>query len=134
MSPEVHGAVSPRYAGTRVQRVEDGRLLIGRGGFVDDILRPGMLHACFVRSPFARARINGIDVTRVPPYERPVNMMFQSYALFPHMTVAQNVAYGLKARAVPPAAMAERVARALRLVQLAGFAGNRAEQAQVMPQ
>ena len=56
-------APAPRYAGTRVQRVEDGRLLTGRGGFVDDISRPGMLHACFVRSPFARARINGIDAS-----------------------------------------------------------------------
>ncbi|OBH38678.1 xanthine dehydrogenase [Mycobacterium sp. E342] len=54
---------APRYAGTRVQRVEDGRLLTGRGSFVDDISRPGMLHACFVRSPFARARINGIDAS-----------------------------------------------------------------------
>jgi aerobic carbon-monoxide dehydrogenase large subunit len=53
--------VAPRYAGTRVQRVEDTRLLTGRGTFVDDISRPGMLHACFVRSPFARARINSID-------------------------------------------------------------------------
>ncbi|OJZ73833.1 xanthine dehydrogenase [Mycobacterium paraffinicum] len=56
-------APAPRYAGTRVQRVEDGRLLTGRGSFVDDISRPGMLHACFVRSPFARARINGIDAS-----------------------------------------------------------------------
>ncbi|MBV9089883.1 MAG: xanthine dehydrogenase family protein molybdopterin-binding subunit [Mycobacteriaceae bacterium] len=55
------GAVASRYAGTRVQRVEDTRLLTGRGTFVDDISRPGMLHACFVRSPFARARINAID-------------------------------------------------------------------------
>lgn len=51
------------YAGTRVARVEDTRLLTGHGTFVDDITRPGMLHACFVRSPFARARINGIDAT-----------------------------------------------------------------------
>jgi aerobic carbon-monoxide dehydrogenase large subunit len=49
-----------RYAGTRVQRVEDPRLLQGRGTFVDDVVRPGMLHACFVRSPFARARIGAI--------------------------------------------------------------------------
>lgn len=55
--------VSPRYAGTRVPRVEDTRLLTGRGTFVDDVSRPGMLHACFVRSPFARARINGIDTS-----------------------------------------------------------------------
>src|SRR2546423_7334277 len=52
-----------RYIGARVHRVEDPRLLQGRGIFVDDISRPGMLHACFVRSPFARARIGGIDTT-----------------------------------------------------------------------
>lgn len=50
-----------RYAGTRMHRVEDTRLLTGRGTFVDDVTRPGMLHACFVRSPFAHATINGID-------------------------------------------------------------------------
>jgi carbon-monoxide dehydrogenase large subunit len=50
-----------RYVGTRVQRVEDARLLTGRGTFVDDVVRPGMFHAAFVRSPFARARIRGID-------------------------------------------------------------------------
>jgi carbon-monoxide dehydrogenase large subunit len=53
--------VAMRYVGTRVPRVEDNRLLTGHGTFVDDISRPGMLHACFVRSPFARAKINGID-------------------------------------------------------------------------
>jgi len=52
-----------RYAGTRVQRVEDARLLTGTGTFVDDITRPGMLHACFVRSYVARARITGIDIS-----------------------------------------------------------------------
>ncbi len=50
-----------RYVGTRINRVEDARLLTGHGTFVDDISPPGMLHACFVRSPFARARIGGID-------------------------------------------------------------------------
>ncbi|TDC70707.1 xanthine dehydrogenase family protein molybdopterin-binding subunit [Actinomadura sp. GC306] len=52
-----------RYAGTRVPRVEDARLLTGHGTFVDDVVRPGMLHACFVRSPMARARIAGIDAS-----------------------------------------------------------------------
>ena len=52
-----------RYAGSRVHRVEDARLLTGRGTFVDDIRRPGMLHACFVRSQFAHAKINGIDTS-----------------------------------------------------------------------
>src|SRR5690349_733062 len=56
-------ATAARYAGARVPRVEDGRLLTGRGTFVDDVMRPGMLHACFVRSPFARAGILGIDTT-----------------------------------------------------------------------
>ena len=52
-----------RYVGTRVPRVEDARLLTGHGTFVDDIALPGMLHACFVRSPFARAAIRGIDTS-----------------------------------------------------------------------
>jgi aerobic carbon-monoxide dehydrogenase large subunit len=52
-----------RYAGSRVNRVEDARLLTGEGTFVDDVSRPGMLHACFVRSPVARARITGIDTS-----------------------------------------------------------------------
>ncbi|PEG38074.1 xanthine dehydrogenase [Mycolicibacterium agri] len=56
-------AVATRYAGARLPRVEDNRLLTGHGTFVDDVTRPGMLHACFVRSPFARARIKRIDAT-----------------------------------------------------------------------
>jgi carbon-monoxide dehydrogenase large subunit len=52
-----------RYAGARIGRVEDARLLAGTGTFVDDVTRPEMLHACFVRSPFARARIGGIDTS-----------------------------------------------------------------------
>ncbi|HVN51916.1 MAG TPA: molybdopterin cofactor-binding domain-containing protein, partial [Acidimicrobiales bacterium] len=55
-------AGTTRYSGSRVHRVEDPRLLTGRGTFVDDVVRPGMLHACFVRSPFARARIGEIDL------------------------------------------------------------------------
>src|SRR4051794_22731390 len=52
------------YAGTRVLRVEDPRLLTGTGTYVDDVVRPGMLHACFVRSPLPRGRIVAIDVSR----------------------------------------------------------------------
>ena len=52
-----------RYAGTRVHRVEDARLLTGHGTFVDDVDRPAMLHACFVRSPYARARIVSVDTS-----------------------------------------------------------------------
>ncbi|UGQ12764.1 xanthine dehydrogenase family protein molybdopterin-binding subunit [Yinghuangia sp. ASG 101] len=59
----ISDAPAGRYTGTRVPRVEDPRLLTGTGTYVDDVVRPGMLHACFVRSPMARARINGIDVS-----------------------------------------------------------------------
>jgi carbon-monoxide dehydrogenase large subunit len=56
-------AGTTRYAGARVSRVEDARLLSGNGTYVDDVVRPGMLHACFVRSPHARARIRSIDTS-----------------------------------------------------------------------
>ncbi len=56
-------AGTTRYAGARIARVEDPRLLTGHGTYVDDVVRPGMLHACFVRSPFARARIVSIDAS-----------------------------------------------------------------------
>src|SRR5262245_52278010 len=65
--------------------------------------------------------IDGVDMTGVPPYERPVNLMFQSYALFPHMTVAQNVAYGLRKEGVPSLRIRERVAEMLALVKLEGL-------------
>jgi putrescine transport system ATP-binding protein len=68
-----------------------------------------------------RIFIDGEDMTGVPPYERPVNMMFQSYALFPHMTVEQNVAFGLKQDRVPKAEIADRVATMLELVKLSGL-------------
>ncbi len=52
--------------------------------------------AGFERPTEGRIYLDGVDITDMPPYERPINMMFQSYALFPHMTVAQNIAFGLK--------------------------------------
>ena len=66
--------------------------------------------------------IDGVDMANVPPYERPVNLMFQSYALFPHMTVEQNVAYGLRKERVPTARIRERVAEMLELVKLTPLA------------
>jgi putrescine transport system ATP-binding protein len=75
-----------------------------------------------------RILIDGEDMTGVPPYERPVNMMFQSYALFPHMTVEQNVAFGLKQDRVPRAEIAERVASMLDLVKLGSFAKRKPNQ------
>lgn len=69
-----------------------------------------------------RVLLDGEDITALAPHERPVNMMFQSYALFPHMTVEANVAYGLKREGVARAALAERVADALELVQMRPYA------------
>jgi putrescine transport system ATP-binding protein len=75
-----------------------------------------------------RILIDGEDMTGVPPYERPVNMMFQSYALFPHMNVEQNVAFGLKQDGVSKSEIAERVATMLELVKLGGFAKRKPHQ------
>jgi putrescine transport system ATP-binding protein len=72
--------------------------------------------------------IDGVDITKVPAYERPVNMMFQSYALFPHMTVFDNVAYGLKRDGLPKAQIAERVAELLDLVRLSAYAKRKPDQ------
>src|ERR1700735_4472198 len=66
--------------------------------------------------------IDGEDLAQMPPYRRPVNMMFQSYALFPHMTVESNVAFGLKQEGVPKAELKERVQSVLDLVQMGRFA------------
>src|ERR1700760_4934065 len=66
--------------------------------------------------------LEGEDLASLPPYRRPTNMMFQSYALFPHMTVESNVAFGLKTEGVPKAELKERVQSALGLVQMARFA------------
>jgi putative spermidine/putrescine transport system ATP-binding protein len=68
-----------------------------------------------------RVLLHGADVTKVPPFDRDVNTVFQDYALFPHMTVGDNVAYGLMVRKVPKATRASRVTEALRMVRLDGF-------------
>jgi putative spermidine/putrescine transport system ATP-binding protein len=65
--------------------------------------------------------IDGELVTEIPPYQREIGIVFQNYALFPHMTVEKNVGYGLRMRGVPKAEIAERVEQALALVKLAGY-------------
>ncbi len=75
-----------------------------------------------------RILIDGVDMAGVPPYRRPINMMFQSYALFPHMTAAANVGFGLKQDRVPAAERAARVAAMLELVKLARLAGRKPHQ------
>ena len=77
-------------------------------------------------SPTAgRILLHGVDVTAVPPFDRDVNTVFQDYALFPHMNVADNVGYGLVVRKVPKAERAARVTDALRMVRLEGYEGRK---------
>jgi len=72
--------------------------------------------------------LGGRDVSRMAPYERDVNTVFQDYALFPHMTVEENVEYGLRVKRVPKAERRARVAEALAMVQLGGFGGRKPSQ------
>jgi len=72
--------------------------------------------------------IAGADMTRVPPYKRPVNMVFQHYALFPHLTVEENVAFGMRYRGLDRAREARKTEEALNLVQLSGFGKRRPDQ------
>jgi putrescine transport system ATP-binding protein len=72
--------------------------------------------------------IDGVDILTIPAYERSVNMMFQSYALFPHMTVAQNVAFGLKQEKIAKSEIDDRVNEALKMVKIAEFADRKPRQ------
>jgi putative spermidine/putrescine transport system ATP-binding protein len=77
--------------------------------------------AGFDRPTSGRILLYGQDVSNLPPYERPVNTVFQDYALFPHMTVDENIGYGLMIKGVPKAERAKRVDEILDLVRLPGF-------------
>ncbi|EBV4001024.1 putrescine ABC transporter ATP-binding subunit PotG [Salmonella enterica subsp. enterica serovar Abony] len=72
--------------------------------------------------------LDGVDLAHVPPYQRPINMMFQSYALFPHMTVEQNIAFGLKQDKLPKAEITSRVNEMLGLVHMQEFAKRKPHQ------
>jgi putrescine transport system ATP-binding protein len=84
--------------------------------------------AGFVTPTAGRITIDGIDMTEIPPYERPVNMMFQSYALFPHMSVEENVGYGIRRERLERATRAKRIEEALEMVQLGGLGKRKPHQ------
>jgi putrescine transport system ATP-binding protein len=84
--------------------------------------------AGFERPTAGRIYIDGVDMTDIPPYARPVNMMFQSYALFPHMTVEQNVAFGLKQDKLAKTEIGKRVADMLEMVKLGPFSKRKPHQ------
>jgi putrescine transport system ATP-binding protein len=100
-------------------------LLGGSGSGKSTLLR---MLAGFEQPTSGTIEIDGQDMTQVAPYNRPVNMMFQSYALFPHMNVEQNIAYGLKRDHMPKGEIAERVAELLSLVKLADYGKRKPHQ------
>jgi putrescine transport system ATP-binding protein len=108
-----------------VHRGEIFCLLGGSGSGKTTLLR---MLAGFETPSAGRILIDGEDVAGVPPYERPVNMMFQSYALFPHMTVEKNVAFGLEQEGLPKAEIAARVADILDIVKMGPFTARRPHQ------
>src|SRR3569832_653251 len=93
-------------------------LLGGSGSGKSTLLR---MLAGFEEPTAGSIEIDGQNMAAVPPYRLPVNMMFQSYALFPHMTVAQNIGYGLKRDHLPRAIINTRVGELLKLVKLEGY-------------
>ena len=125
--------VSKSFAETRA--VDDIDLELGQGEFFA-LLGPSgcgktttlRMVGGFELPTEGRILLGGQDVTMLPPYKRDVNTVFQSYALFPHMTVADNVAFGLRRKGVASADIARRGERMLELVGLAGFGRRRPHQ------
>jgi len=125
--------VTKRY--DRILAVDDVSLTIGEGEFFA-LLGPSgcgkttllRMLAGFETPTEGRILIDGVDVSHVPPNRRPVNMVFQSYAVFPHMNVADNVGYGLKIDGVRAGERAARVADALALVKLDGLGERKPDQ------
>jgi putative spermidine/putrescine transport system ATP-binding protein len=108
-----------------IERGEFFTLLGPSGSGKTTLLR---LIAGFERPDAGVVELGGRDISRVPPYSRDVNTVFQDYALFPHMTVAENVQYGLRVQRVPKAERRERAARALEMVRLGGLGDRKPTQ------
>ena len=125
--------VTKAYGGFKA--LDDVDLDVERGSFVT-LLGPSgsgkttllMVLAGFARPTAGRVLVGGEDVTRVPPHKRGFGMVFQNYALFPHMTVGQNVAYPLRMRGAPKRESADKVEAALALVQLGHLKDRRVGQ------
>ncbi|MBM3104983.1 polyamine ABC transporter ATP-binding protein [Pseudomonas sp. P66] len=108
-----------------IKKGEIFALLGGSGSGKSTLLR---MLAGFERPTEGRIFLDGVDITDMPPYERPINMMFQSYALFPHMTVAQNIAFGLQQDRMPKSEIDARVGEMLKLVHMTQYAKRKPHQ------
>ena len=108
-----------------IRRGEIFCLLGGSGSGKTTLLR---MLAGFEAPTTGRIEIDGQDLSRVPPYERPVNMMFQSYALFPHMSVEKNVAFGLEQEHLGRDAIRRQVGEILEIVRMSGYGARKPHQ------
>jgi putative spermidine/putrescine transport system ATP-binding protein len=120
--------VSKHYAGSDKAAVERVDLAIRRGEFVSFLGPSGSgktttlnMIAGFINPTSGRILIEGQDIAQLPPHKRNLGMVFQNYALFPHMTVWDNIAFPLVERRLPKKVIAEKVTGALELVHLQGF-------------
>ena len=108
-----------------INRGEIFALLGGSGSGKSTLLR---ILAGFEKPTEGKVLLDGQNITDLPPHKRPINMMFQSYALFPHMTVEQNIAFGLKQDKLSKQEISERVAEMLKLVHMAKYAKRKPHQ------
>ena len=108
-----------------IRRGEIFCLLGGSGSGKTTLLR---MLAGFETPTAGTIEIDGADMSKIPPYERPVNMMFQSYALFPHMNVEKNVAFGLEQEGLSRAEVSRKVGEILEIVKMGGFGARKPHQ------
>jgi putrescine transport system ATP-binding protein len=119
------GAVAVNHVSVDIARGEIFALLGASGCGKTTLLR---MLAGFEEPSSGRIVLNGQDLARMAPYQRPINMMFQSYALFPHLTVWDNIAFGLRRDGLPKDKVAEKVEAMLKLVQLGKFGKRKPHQ------
>jgi len=119
------GAVAVNHVSVSIAKGEIFALLGSSGCGKTTLLR---MLAGFETPTSGRIILNGQDLAGLPPYARPLNMMFQSYALFPHLTVWDNLAFGLRREGLPKDRIAERVDAMLKLVQLGKYAKRKPHQ------
>ncbi|PPU00651.1 ABC transporter ATP-binding protein [Xanthomonas arboricola] len=122
---EFDGVVAVDEVSLQIRKGEIFALLGGSGSGKSTLLR---CLAGFERPTKGCIVLDGQPIDGLPPYQRPINMMFQSYALFPHMSVEQNIAFGLKQEALSKPAIAARVGEMLELVQLGSLARRKPHQ------